>query len=262
MAAAQRKHATPPLTPAPDAGKKPRNDPERLKAFARRLNIMLNELGLPERARARHIKERVGVSGTTAANWLKGEGYPSFEELERMARLGVDPHRFLPDSADLARTNATTTVAAGRISERLAQLIESKQFMPLSQLQTDDHEWDHTALPNRIWRQALGSDLAGFVVYCMKGDAMADRIRDGTPLLVDTRATQIIDDNAIYALLVGGGVIVRRVQRRLQGGYAIVCDNPAIAPENIDCLRTHHDAGAKKNDVIVLGRVVLAMQRL
>jgi len=96
----------------------------------------------------------------------------------------------------------------------------------------------------------------------MKGDAMADRIRDGTPLLVDTRATQIIDDNAIYALLVGGGVIVRRVQRRLQGGYAIVCDNPAIAPENIDRLRTHHDAGAKKNDVIVLGRVVLAMQRL
>jgi hypothetical protein len=76
MASAQRKHSTPP--PVQGAGKKSRNDPERLKAFARRLNIMLNELGLPERARARHIRERVGVSGTTAANWLKGEGYPSF----------------------------------------------------------------------------------------------------------------------------------------------------------------------------------------
>ncbi len=260
MAAAQRKHSTSP--PAPDAGKKSRNDPERLKAFARRLNIMLNELSLPERARARHIRERVGVSGTTAANWLKGEGYPSFEELERMARLGVDPHRFLPDSADLARTNATTTIPLATVTERLAQLIESKQFVPLSQLQTDDHEWDHTALPNRIWRQALGNDLTGFVVYCMKGDAMADRIRDGTPLLIDTGSTQIIDDNAIYALLVGGGVIVRRVQRRLQGGYAIVCDNPAIASENIDRLRTHHDSSAKKNDVVLLGRVVLAMQRL
>ena len=86
---------------------------------------------------------------------------------------------------------------------------------------------------------ALGGDLTGFVVYCMKGNAMADRIRDGTPLLVDTGATQIIDDNATYALLAGGGVIVRRVQRRLQGGYVIVCDNPAIASENIDRLRAH-----------------------
>jgi transcriptional regulator with XRE-family HTH domain len=260
MATAQRKHAT--VSPAPDAGRKSRTDPARLKAFARRLNIMLNELGLPERARAKHIKERVGVSGTTAANWLKGEGYPSFEELERMGRLGVDPHRFLPDSADLARTNATMTLPPATVSQRLAQLIESKQFVPLSQLQTDDREWDHTALPNRIWRQALGSDLTGFVVFCMKGDAMADRIRDGTPLLVDTGTTQIIDDNAIYALLVGGGVIVRRVQRRLQGGYVIVCDNPAIASENIDRLRTHRDATAKRNDVVVLGRVVMAMQRL
>ena len=60
----------------------------------------------------------------------------------------------------------------------------------------------------------------------------------------------------------GDGVIVRRVQRRLQEGYVIVCDNPAIASENIDRLRTHHDATAKRNDVVVLGRVVLAMQRL
>jgi transcriptional regulator with XRE-family HTH domain len=262
MAAAQRKQADPPPHTAPEPAKKTRNDPERLKAFARRLNIMMNELGLPERARARHIRERVGVSGTTAANWLKGEGYPSFEELERLAQLGVDPHRFLPDSADLARTNATTTIPLATVTERLAQLIESKQFVPLSQLRTDDREWDHTALPNSIWRQALGSDMTGLVVYCMKGDAMADRIRDGTPLLVNTGATQIIDDNAIYALQVGDGVIVRRVQRRLQGGYVIVCDNPAIAPENIDRLRTDQDGTAKRNDVIVLGRVVMAMQRL
>ena len=260
MAAAQRKPAH--SSPTSDVGKKPRNDPERLKAFARRLNIMLNELGLPERARARHIRERVGVSGTTAANWLKGEGYPSFEELERMSRLGVDPHRFLPDSADLARTNATTTIRLATVSERLRQLIESEQFVPLSRLQTHDHEWDHTALPNHIWRQALGSELTGFVVYCMKGDAMADRIQDGTPLLIDTASAQLISDNAIYALFAGGGVMVRRVQRRLQGGYAILCDNPAVASESIDRLRTHDDSTAKKNDVVVLGRVVLAMQRL
>src|SRR5262245_16473983 len=100
MAAAQRR---PMATPEPEAAKKPRNDPERLKVFAQRLNVMLGELGHPERGRARVIKERVGVSGTTAANWLRGDSYPSFEELGRMTQLGVDPSRLLPDTSEAAR---------------------------------------------------------------------------------------------------------------------------------------------------------------
>src|SRR5262249_13588019 len=104
MAAAQRR---PTPIPDPDVGKKPRNDPDRLRAFAQRLNVMLGELGLPERGRARLIKERVGVSGTTAANWLRGESYPSFEEFGRMSQLGVDLSRLLPDATEAARSRAS-----------------------------------------------------------------------------------------------------------------------------------------------------------
>jgi phage repressor protein C with HTH and peptisase S24 domain len=96
----------------------------------------------------------------------------------------------------------------------------------------------------------------------MKGDSMGERVRDGTPLLVDTQATQIVDDNAVYALLLGETVIVRRAQRRLQGGYLISCDNPAIAPETINSLGSHHDREIGKRDLSVLGRVVVAIQRL
>ena len=261
MAAAQRKHA---LTGDPgELAKKPRNDPQRLKAFAQRLNVMLGELGLPERGRAKLIKERVGVSGTTAANWLRGESYPSFEELGRIGRnLGVDPVRLFPDTGEVARTNATPTLGSSAVSKRVARLIDSDQILLLRQLHTDDGEWDHTALPNSVWRQVLGRPLDGFVLLCMKGDSMAERIKDGTPLLVDTNVTQIVEDNAIYALLVGEAVLVRRVRRRLQGGYVIASDNASIAAETIDRLGSHHDDSVGTRDVLVLGRVALAIQKL
>ena len=260
MAVAQRKlsRRAEPVEPT----KKPRNDPQRLKAFAHRLNVMLGELGLPERRRARLIRERIGVSGTTAHNWLRGDSYPGFEELARMGRLGVDPVRLFPDKAEVVRSNAKHTVASSAISKRLARLIDSEQVGLLNQLKTDDGEWDHTALPNSIWQQVLGRSLSGFVVLYMNGDSMGERIKDGTPLLVDTSMTQIADDNAIYALLVNEAVMVRRVQRRLHGGYVIVADNPAIAAEAIDRLGSHHDDSAKARDVLVLGRVALAIQKL
>ena len=81
-------------------------------------------------------------------------------------------------------------------------------------------------------------------------------------MLVDTNMTQITDDNAVYALLVNETVMVRRVQRRLQGGYIIVADNPDIAAETIDRLGSHRDDSAKARDVLVLGRVAVAIQRL
>lgn len=260
MAATQRKPA--PGTVTDETNKKPRTDPERLKAFAQRLNLMLGELGLPERGRAKVIKDRVGVSGTTAANWLRGESYPSFEELGRMGRLGVNPSRLFPNAVELGDASTKGTLASSAISKRLQRLIDSAQLVPLTQLQTADGEWDHTALPNRIWQQLLGRDLDGFVLLCMKGDAMGERIKDGTPMLIDTNTKQIVEDNAIYALLLGDTVIVRRVQRRLQGGYLITCDNPAIPNETIDRLGSHHDEPAKAHDILILGRVALAIQKL
>ncbi len=261
MAAAERKQALP--ADESEAGKKPRNDPERMKAFAQRLNVMLGELGLPPRGRARVIKERVGVSGTTAANWLRGETYPSFEELGRIgSQLGVDPSRLFDNSAELARSSATATLPTTELPARLARLIREHQIALLTQLKTENGEWDHTALPNSIWTQLLGRSLAGFVLLRMRGDSMAERIQDGTPLLVDTNDTRIADNNGIYALLLGDSVMVRRVQRRLQGDFLIACDNPSLATETIDRLVPFRDDAARETDVLVLGRVALAIQKL
>lgn len=260
MAEAQRK--SPKAEIVAEEPKKLRADPRRLKAFSDRLNLMMGELGLPPRGRARVITDRVGVSTTTAANWLRGRSFPSYEELGRMGRLGVDPMRLMPDKTDVLPAKTDSKASSSTGSKRLARLIESKQLIAITQLHTNDGEWDHTALPNSIWQQLLGRGLSGFVMLCMKGDTMGERFRDGTPLLIDTNVTQITDDNGIYALLLGESVIVRRVQRRLQGGFLIAGDNPAVAPETIDRLGAHNDESTKGGSVLVLGRVALAIQKL
>lgn len=259
MAEAQRK--SPKAEIVAEEPKKLRADPRRLKAFSDRLNLMMGELGLPPRGRARVITDRVGVSTTTAANWLRGRSFPSYEELGRIGRLGVDPVRLMPDKTDVlpAKTDTKSSSATG--SKRLARLIESKQLIAITQLHTEDGEWDHTALPNSLWQQLLGRDLSGFVLLCLKGDS-GERFRDGTPLFIDTKITQITDDNGIYALLLGESVIVRRVQRRLQGGFLISSDNPGVAPETIERLGAHTDESTKGGSVLVLGRVALAIQKL
>ena len=91
---------------------------------------------------------------------------------------------------------------------------------------------------------------------------MGERFREGTLLLIDTNFKQITDENGIYALLLGNNIIVRRVQRRLQGGYLIASDNPAIAPETFDRLRAHDDISAKGDDLLVVGRVTVAIQKV
>jgi phage repressor protein C with HTH and peptisase S24 domain len=260
MASAQRKN---PVAPIPESSRKLRTDPDRLKAFAHRFNMMLAELGLPERGRARLIKERVGVSGTTAANWLRGESYPSFEELGRIGRfLGVDASRLLPGAAESAFSSGAVAMTGGAVSEPLSRLIQAEQVMVLTQFKTDNGMWDHTALPNSIWEQLLGRSLEGFVLLRMRGDSMGERIKDGTPLLVDTTETQIREDNAVYALLINDAVIVRRVRHALQGGYVIASDNPAIPTETIANLSSHRDGATASNEILVLGRVTLAIQKL
>jgi hypothetical protein len=74
--------------------------------------------------------------------------------------------------------------------------------------------------------------------------------------------TQITDDNGIYALLLGEAVIVRRVQRRLQGGFVIACDNPSIASETVDRLGSHREVSGSARNLLVLGRVAAAVQKL
>ncbi|MCZ7499334.1 MULTISPECIES: helix-turn-helix transcriptional regulator [unclassified Agrobacterium] len=69
-------------------------------------------------------------------------------------------------------------------------------------------------------------------VLTTRGDSMEPTIRDGDILLVDTSIDRI-KDNAIYVIVYGEMVLVKRVHGRMNGSLQIISDNPLYPPEEI-----------------------------
>lgn len=76
---------------------------------------------------------------------------------------------------------------------------------------------------------------------------MEPTIRDGDIALVDTSIHDIID-NAIYVILVGNRLLIKRVHILMSGALRLISDNP-IYP--------HEDVAANEAELVkISGRVV------
>lgn len=69
-------------------------------------------------------------------------------------------------------------------------------------------------------------------VLTAKGDSMEPTIRDGDILLVDTSITSV-RDNAIYIVVYGGHVLVKRVNLKRDGSLILISDNDRHPPEEV-----------------------------
>jgi len=79
---------------------------------------------------------------------------------------------------------------------------------------------------------ALPRDPAGLRLLTASGDAMRPTLRDGDLLIVDTAATAV-SGGALYALRVGGETVIRRLDRRFDGGLRAMADNERYPPQDI-----------------------------
>ena len=84
----------------------------------------------------------------------------------------------------------------------------------------------------------------------LAGDHMEPTLVNGSTLLVDT-AIRKIEGAAVYVLAREAEIFVRRVQKNIDGSFAVTSDNPAYQPEAIDSLL--------KAGIVVCGRVVAAL---
>ncbi|RFA24423.1 hypothetical protein CAI21_21610 [Alkalilimnicola ehrlichii] len=81
------------------------------------------------------------------------------------------------------------------------------------------------------------------------GDSMYPTFSSGDPLLVDTGITELKID-AVYCLAREDELLIKRIQRQIDGGFAIISDNPSYQPQYI--------ASPEAANLRVLGRVVWA----
>lgn len=98
-------------------------------------------------------------------------------------------------------------------------------------------------------RQRLGLDPRDLVLIEAVGDSMEPTISSGDLLLIHTGEPRV-RDNAIYAIGVDGDLMVKRIQRRMDGTLLVSGDNPAYKPDEIP--------PGRAGELRVIGRVVWA----
>lgn len=81
-------------------------------------------------------------------------------------------------------------------------------------------------------RNKLRRDPKNLALIECCGDSMEPALRDGDELLVDTSVTTP-RSGPIYILRVGGALLAKRVQPRMDGTVMILSDNPRYPPETI-----------------------------
>ena len=112
---------------------------------------------------------------------------------------------------------------------------------------------DYLSFKSEWVRNALGVAPQELALINVKGDSMEPTLSNEDLILIDMRAGRV-EDNAIYVLQFNGVLLVKRIQRRLDGSVVIKSDNTMYEPETL--------SGDAMNQLQVIGRVVWCGRRM
>lgn len=219
-------------------------------AFKNRLKTAMS--GASNRAFA----DKCDISEGTLRRYLLGETYPPLDTLERIAgAAGVDfawlatGQGVMPEGSGEAYTTGSelgkdfVLVPRYEVSASAGggALVHSEQIV------------DHLAFRSEWVRSALDVSVKDLALISVKGDSMEPTLSNGDLILVDT-STKKVEDNAIYVLRYNGSLMVKRIQRKIDGSLIIKSDNLVYEPEMV--------SGEAVNELHVVGRVVWSGRRM
>lgn len=112
---------------------------------------------------------------------------------------------------------------------------------------------DHLAFRADWVRNTLAIPVSSLALINVKGDSMEPTLSGGDLILVDT-SSNFVEDNAVYVLQLNGSLLVKRIQRKLDGSLTIKSDNLIYEPETVK--------SDDVDDLHVIGRVVWCGRRM
>ncbi|MEW6595692.1 MAG: S24 family peptidase [Thermodesulfobacteriota bacterium] len=102
-------------------------------------------------------------------------------------------------------------------------------------------------------RNTLGVSVRDLALISVIGDSMEPTLSEGDVVLLDMTTKSVLD-GSIYALQLNGGLLVKRIQRRLDGSVVVKSDNPRYDTEEV--------SEDKADRLKIIGRVVWVGRRL
>ena len=195
------------------------------------------------------LADKLSIHKNTMANYERGGRFPDVKILLKILEVFPDtnPAWLLTGEGSKNRSEPVQggfvmfprdEVEAGAGPGRNVQSEQVVDFVSFKK------EWVQNFL--RVPRKNLA-------LLSVKGDSMNPTLNDGDMILVDLRANRI-DDSAIYVLEFDDALLVKRIQRKLDGSVVIKSDNSLYEPEVLQKDRAV--------ELRIIGRVVWSGRRM
>lgn len=197
-----------------------------------------------DRTQASLAKE-LGLTREAVGKYERGVNWPGGEVLFSFSQRGADVRYIvtgeraargpaLPDFMMVPRYDLSASAGHGA-------LIASEQIV------------DYLAFKSEWVRNALGIAQKDLALISVKGDSMQPTLTDGDLVLIDI-SRKMVEDSGVYVIHLSDTLMVKRVQRHLDGTLTVTSDNTKYSPERVQ---------SKDGKLFhVVGRVVWTGRRL
>lgn len=208
------------------------------------------------------FSKKVGISDTMIRKYLTGS-MPGLDKLVQIAEAGGVTLDWLARGVGPKNTVAQPDFVVSGPGGEVVLVAEAKsslitqEFALIPRLDVQASAGDGRIAVGedpleylafqRGWLRGRGINPDRARILSARGDSMEETIRDGDVLLVDTSIDRI-RDNAIYVVIYGDMVLVKRVHGRLNGSLQLISDNPRYPPEEV--------TAAEVDQLNIAGRVM------
>jgi hypothetical protein len=190
---------------------------------------------IPKEGRLQYLCSMTGRKPQTVRRWIETRK-PGLPDLESFAAI-----------CGAFDTDANWMLGLTKTRYALPPEPDRSEAMYSEQRRDEKFEW-----VDELIRQ-VAEDAEGCDTIYMPGDDMEPRIKNGAPMLVDTR-TKEIAGNGTYVLEYQGRTLVRNVESRIGEGLVLSCENPKYKASSIKDAATARRMGLK-----VIGRAKLGI---
>lgn len=229
---------------------RPVDDGRMVTTVGMRIERRLTDLGLSQSELAR----RVGLKPTTINSLVRGSSGSS-KHLHTIARALDTTINYLigvtSDPAEGAQLPPTPSEIAEQLDAVLIPQVDVSFAMGAGSINPDIPVVQMVPM-SRAWLRTLtSSSPADLMVARGDGDSMMPTIFDQDYIIIDKGERELTRQDRIWALVYGGGGMVKRVRRLPSGSLQLNSDNAAVSSIEADV-----------SEVTPIGRVVGIVRRV
>lgn len=210
-----------------------------------RLKILRKSLGLTQT----DFGKRIGMTMQGIQKWEKGKSKPQQSTIKALiSTFNVNPDWLLNGTGEMFLDNANS-------QQEQADIISIPYYPEVSAaagsgaLVYDENTVKHLQISSAIINISTGDNVC---LINATGNSMQPVIDDRDLLLVDL-SQKLITDEGIYVIRLDTTLVVKRVQKILNG-VILISDNPQYPPREISA------DNFNENDAAVIGKVIAVIK--